>query len=467
MGLSTQRSFPTKAWNLYVFLVFIALVFLLGGGARHDLQSLLILRPLAALALGYGVFMTTRKTLERYNFLFALLILTAILLVTHLVPLAPGVQNQLPQGEILHEINKTGGISPEPWRPLSLVPPATLNALFSLLIPAATLFLLSNLQREQFRPILLLMIAIGFVSALLGVLQILGPIKGPFYLYRITNDGLPVGLFSNRNHQAVFLSCMFPLLAAYSCSFLKAPEQLQRRKWFALGVSVILVPMILMTGSRAGLICGLLGLLSVPFIYHPPNLSVPKKRVTHSAARRWFERWGYHVFGALLLGVIVFGSIWFSRALAVDRLTGNDGDIRWGLWTATWNLGAQYMPFGSGAGSFVEVFQMAEADSELRYQYVNHAHNDLLEVFLTTGLPGLLLVAAFCACWVRGIWNAWRQPLGGADPIARAGLVVTGLFLTASLVDYPLRTPSLIALFIIGAVMMWPIVKPATPLNGK
>ena len=46
-----------------------------------------------------------------------------------------------------------------------------------------------------------------------------------------------------------------------------------------------------------------------------------------------------------------------------------------------------FMPFGAGLGTFVPVYQMFEGPSEtLANVYANHAHNDILEIWLETGI---------------------------------------------------------------------------------
>ena len=119
-------------------------------------------------------------------------------------------------------------------------------------------------------------------------------------------------------------------------------------------------------------------------------------------------------------------------------------------------MGWKYFPFGSGFGSFVRVFQIDEPDSVLLPTYVNHAHNDWLELFMTGGVPALLLVGlgVLAYCWRS--FRVWIVPRGNADSLrfARLGSVVLLLYGLGSVGDYPLRVPSLMSVAMIAAVWL-------------
>ena len=72
------------------------------------------------------------------------------------------------------------------------------------------------------------------------------------------------------------------------------------------------------------------------------------------------------------------------------------------------------------------------------------------------GILAALLFIAFLAWWARRSFIAWRQPASAlmADNLGRLGSITTGLALLASLVDYPLRTPIHMAVFVIGCVWL-------------
>src|SRR5262249_15546254 len=63
-----------------------------------------------------------------------------------------------------------------------------------------------------------------------------------------------------------------------------------------------------------------------------------------------------------------------------------------------------YMPVGSGLGTFVPVYAMFEKPEDtIPDVFANHAHNDVLELWLNTGAVGLVLVSMFL------VWLGFRS----------------------------------------------------------
>jgi O-antigen ligase len=88
-------------------------------------------------------------------------------------------------------------------------------------------------------------------------------------------------------------------------------------------------------------------------------------------------------------------------------------------------------------------------------EYVNHAHNDYLEVALETGLPGILLLLAFLAWFALAALTAWRSSAEGGN-LARAATLVILVVLLHSLVDYPIRTAAVAAVFAASCALLLP-----------
>ena len=400
----------------------LALAFLLGGGARGDIQSLVVLRPCAILLLFYGLARLDRSQIAANRFVLASALLVLLLLGLHLVPLPPGVWGALPGRDLVREIDQVAGLGAV-WRSFSLAPDATLNALFAALVPCAALMLGVQLDARERRMLIWPVLLFGGLSALLGIAQLSGPPDGPLYFYRVTNNGAAVGLFSNRNHQALLLATLLPVLAVWAMDRASGGRRSSFRALLAVLAGVAVILLILVTGSRAGLLLGACALLLVPLI-------------------------------ALLAAL----AIWRGRGLAWERLLGTAAgdDIRFAIAPTVLGLIRSYMPLGSGLGSFERVFQMHEPDALLRPNYANHAHNDWLELALTGGIPALLLLAAALVAYaIRGRSLFGPALAGCADlPLARLGMAVVALAAIASLGDYPLRVPSLACFFIVGVLWM-------------
>lgn len=441
-------------WRFYAAVGLIIAIFLLGGGARADIASLLLLRPLMAAALVVLVVSLGRQVFSEAPGPFLLLLLTTILVLSHLIPLPPAIWTQIPGREVVMETFASAGVTPG-WMPISLSPIDGWNQLFALMVPAVALYLTIGLGRQSSPMVLNLLLGIVVTSALLGLLQAIGPAQSSLYFYRITNNGLAVGLFSNRNHQAMFLACAFPLLALWASTLRGSAEALTAKHAMALCGALALVPLLLVTGSRSGLGLAAVGIVSGLLLFRRASADYRDRQ--RARARLILPALGIGVIG--LVGLVV---AFAGRNTAWQRLTDGDAveDLRFQalpyIGEAIW----AYFPFGSGAGSFVPVYKLIEPDHLISADYFNHAHNDVAEILLEFGLPGLLLMLVGVLGWAWSVQRLWRLPQNDPGPVSTvhlfgwtgaAILLILGL---GSLVDYPFRTPSLAALGTMAAMWM-------------
>jgi O-antigen ligase len=125
----------------------------------------------------------------------------------------------------------------------------------------------------------------------------------------------------------------------------------------------------------------------------------------------------------------------FNRGLVAD-------DLRWEFWPDVWDAALAFWPFGSGLGTFVEAFAMHEPLTSLSPHYLNHAHNDYLEMMLEAGLPGLALVFIVLVRVGMAAAQAWFKPAacGVVRSASRAASLPLILIVLGSVVDYPART---------------------------
>lgn len=445
-----KQRISNESVHFWILVAFLFFVFLTGGGSRSDVQSLVVLRPVAVLACGAALVGMTREQLLSLKPVLILLGACVFLCVLQLIPLPPFLWHVLPGREVIAEIDKAAGLG-EVWRPMTLVPWGTKNALYALAIPVAVFLLMARIPHNSRQKFLIVILALGILSGLIGVLQAVGDPSGPLYFYRVTNNGVSVGLFANRNHQAAFLATLFPMLAVFATTGIQTEEQERFKAVLAISVAVVMVPLLLVTGSRAGLLLGIAGLAGAALLYQRPNVTVPKKRKIERFSQTFV------IAGAGIVALVAI-TVLSSRALAIQRLvTQSEEDTRMHIWQPAWDMVGTYFPIGSGVGSFVEVFQMGEPDSLLQPSYVNHAHNDFLEILLTAGLPGLALVAGAAFVILRQAKLAFEKGAvnGRTRIFNRLGFLMIAMLTLASIADYPVRTPSLSALYVIALVWLF------------
>ena len=437
-GLASDRA------RLGALAGFILLVALTGGASRADVASLVVLRPLAFGFAGYALILASPAQLRAVAAPLAILASFGLLMLLQLVPLPPAWWQSLAgRGEVAAALAQAG-VEPV-WRPLSLTPGNTLNALFALIVPLAAVLLAAIQPPTHHRLLWQMLVVLAAVSALLGLAQLAGPPAGPLYLYRITNNGSSVGLFANRNHQAMLLAATIPLLAHW------AMLQLTRgRALFALlaGLaSCLLLPLIALTGSRAG--AALAAVALVASAAASLRLAAPAL-----LARRKGKGLRAHLPAVPLalaaLASACGASLWsLTQSRAASRLSeqGLGDELRLRVFPYLLDLCEKYAPWGSGFGSFEQVYAIVEPIDLLGPTYLNQAHDDLLQLVIEGGVGASLLLLASLAWLARSGWRLWRhfatdiRDIDARRSRALFAFIALAMLLAGGLLDYPLRTP--------------------------
>lgn len=432
---SVRETHPVR--QFWVLAVLLVLVFLAGGSSRGDVQSLQFLRPLAILASVYAIFTAPLERWREYRHLAFLLAAALMLIVVHLIPLPPSTWHQLPGRRIIQAIDQMAGLNGL-WRPLSMVPTGTWNALYSLSVPVAVFTLAVQLTLTDHVRLLALLVMLAIASGAVGLLQASG---ADIQAYALSSE--TAGLFANRNHQGVLLAMLFPMLAVLANTAETIGLGGRLSLLLASALAIIAVPLVIVTGSRAGLIASLLAVLMTPVI----GLRTPDVR-----QRR--QPWMVVAKGGLALvviGALVWLTIFASRETALNRLETAEDDIRYPVWASIIDSMHVYWPWGAGVGSYADVYQIMEPDVLLRPTFSNHAHNEWLEVVFTAGMPGLILIGWAVILFFYAAWRALRAR-GVPGILSRLGVGLILLLAFASTLDYPIRTPIMASVLVIAAV---------------
>ena len=433
---------PVARYGAYCALV--ALAFLFGGGARGDIQSLVWLRP-AAILLGGFALIATPTPAGPLGTPFRLLIAFSIVIIAQLIPLPHGVWTGLPGRDFVAANDRLIGLG-DLWRPITLSPNRTINSLFALSLPFAA-FLLVRAQGPMWpKRLLLPILGFGALSAVLGLLQILGPSGSPLYFYRITNADAAVGLFSNRNHHAIFLASLLPLIAYVALTTQARASGRLVVLAACLGGAIFSVPLILATGSRAGALLAILALVSTGILWAARAVLADRAKGRGLGRRKRALVVGGAValIGALGLAYVA------SRSLAFERLFTEqlDSELRVRLFPQLWRMVWDYFPVGTGYGTFELAYKVSEPMEFLDLQYLNQAHNDLLQFLIEGGVAGAALLLVFGLWFVLRGWRAGARFISqskarGSIGVAPFAWISLAILLLGSLGDYPLRTPSI------------------------
>lgn len=427
----------------FVCAGFLLLALLVGGASREEVIAPDIVGLLSVPLLGWAIWRLRDRPVERAErFAFAILAACFLVGLIQLIPLPPGLWTALPgRGRFVDEL-AAAGIAPG-WAPISLKPQATVAALLCL-IPAAAMFLaLRTLDQAGRRMLVFLVLCVSVVSAVIGGLQVVGGPDSALRFYAVTNPDPAVGFFANRNHLASLFVCAVPFAA------LEALEAARRRPPGRVRIALMLALILLaaagvvLTQSRAGALLLGLSLLGAAALAWRSGLFGSASRGRAALA-----------LGALLGAVVLVGGpVIFGGVL--DRVGGGlETEIRIPAAQVASGAALTYAPVGSGLGSFVPIYMMHETAGSMQNTYVNHAHDDWLELLVETGLLGASVMIAFLIWFARVGWRAWRRRDSAGGPGARAASLVIGLLLAHSLVDYPLRTPAMMCLFALACGLM-------------
>ncbi len=442
----SRWSAPSASW--IVFVILVVATTLGGGSSKTFITSLLYVRPVAILCLGTLLVLPIRRDWRSLRWPAILLAMFALWMCLQLVPLPPAVWATIPGRAPFLEADTAIGMA-QPWRPLTLGIDLTLASLFTLVPAAATLVAYAGFTPDERARTVPMVLAIVAASAVVALAQVAGGENSVAYVYNPTSRDLPVGLLANRNHQAALLAIGLPVLAlwvrgqAARMQHSRRGRQIERVSLlYSLSsvTAVLFVLIALVSGSRAGLILCTGGLIASALLFGGSIRAL-------SVRTRWTIIGGS--LGALLIVLLLATA--FGRALVLDRLdtTGISSDQRFRAFPVLIELIRTYFPFGSGMGTFDPVFRMLEPDADLDRGFFNNAHNDLIELIITGGLPALALLAGFAAWLVAQLVAAIRSrgAIDAATVRGWIGLVVIALLLAASLFDYPLRTPLLSMIF--------------------
>lgn len=414
--------------------LYLILCVMLGGASAAGHWANMVLQLLAIPLIFWALVVRRSAPMSTPGrALIGLLCLALLLIVLQMIPLPPGVWTALPgRGGVAEGFALLG--QPLPWLPVSLSPRGTLaSALW--LLPAVAV-LLGTVKLGNFKPALIAwaLAAVTALAVALGALQVTGGEAGGWYFYKITNVGVNTGFFSNANHMGTLMVVTIPFIAALYLASRGKNRSAQK----ASGTIVILA------GSIAVIIVGLainrslagLG-LAVPVAL----ASVLMVRSRKSA----LPRWTLPVLLMVAAGSIALAfSPSFQRYMTIEEMRVSP-ESRYEFFGTTLEAAKDFMPLGSGIGTFADVYPLYEEPAEVSRVYVNHAHGDYVELALETGLPGLLLVLLFLLWWGRRAGKIWTAP--EPDYYARAATIGSAAILLHSVVDYPLRTAAVSALF--------------------
>lgn len=389
----------------------------------------------------------------------ALVAAPLLIAVVQLVPIPASWWDQLPghakYGDALLAIDAPKVAA----RPISIAPDVTRASLLAglPLVAALVLGLLSTLR--QVRVLLRAVVIVAFAEVVLGLLQASGGEHSPFYFGMLTY-GSPIGSFGTRNEFANMLAMALGVYVWLAFDAIRYKLRLQPGSpmnygrfshrhaiaaWVAGGL--VLVVGILMSRSRAGASIGLAaGLLA----FAAAGLRV----------FGWSRGWRFALPIAVLL--IVTSVTMVGVDVVTSRVTGAQlntaAGFRTELWQTSFQAALDFLPFGSGWGTYDIAYGAYQPPAIVGY--ANHAHMDYVEMLLEGGVLFVALGACFAWLAARRTVTLVRRALvqrkleREAMLAALCGIALSGFLLHAA-VDFPMRVPAnaILACFLAGVFL--------------
>lgn len=364
--------------------------------------------------------------------------------LVQLVPLPASLWSMLPgHGPYMDALGFAGEEALAAMRPISIHARATEYS-WLVLLPCLAAFLLTLAQpRRNVRRLATVFVAVAVVEALLGIMQLGAAAGSPLYFGNTHGGGSSTGTYVNRNHFAALMAMALP--SALVLWYLETrtsrngqgeamlPHPRHRDRWVAMQIALTLPILFLIVAlvfsmSRGGIGAGFLAFSLASLALVSKSLSVPSRIA-----------YGFVGVGALALSLYIGLTPVLDR-FAPDPLSqGFQG--RGLIAAAAIRAGLDFLPFGSGLGTFADVFP--------RYQlgvmpgFVDHAHNDYAELFLELGVASVAVVALLGAAYLL----RWAQVLraGGTRSLDRlqmaAGLGMLAM-IVHGLVDFNFHIPA-------------------------
>lgn len=415
--------------------IFTVLCLVLGGSAQGVWGNLLLQMCAIALLAWAALTRTPSVSSRDARALGWIILATGIVIVLQLVPLPPALWTALPGREPIAAGYRLLG-EDLPWLPVSLTPHLTVSAALSLLPPVAIIAGIVRLGAYRSSWLALAIVLATIAGVALGAVQVTADRA---YLYRFTSHGQAAGFFANANYMGTLLLVAIPFIAALFVRARANGGRSHQRRAGIVGLAggalaVVLLGLALNSSMAAAL-------LSLPVLLASAMLLLKPSR----AVRPW------------LIGSAVVLAVGGCVALAtVPALANGEATVsvaaRQDIYQRSLKATADMFPVGAGIGSFATLYPRYEDPDAVDWIFVNHVHNDYLELVLEAGLAGLLLVVAFLYWWVRRCVQIWRSAVSGS--FARAATIASAAILAHSLVDFPVRTTAIAAVFAAAIALM-------------
>lgn len=327
-----------------------------------------------------------------FNFLnkttWWLIFLISVTPLIYLIPISVEYWIQLPGHEIYSQVAQwisTNQGSDNVNRTLSLIPYRTEHAFFALIPPLAIFITVSALPKPQKKLIIYFVLLVATGEASLAIIQFSSNNEFFYFGIPIIKKGIALGTYPNPDHFVLLMEISIPLTFALLTHKLKYGKKHGRDGSQSLIILITYAIMIILflagavvSGSRAGIpLAFLSGFLSYLIFMHKRDSK-------------------YFFVSTSIILVITIGLLSvLDLAPVINRFITHNPfiDGRWVIFANTWDGIKTFFPLGSGPGTFPDIYRIFQPITQSGF--VNHAHNDYLELIFEIGLLGIFFITIF------------------------------------------------------------------------
>ncbi len=373
------------------------------------------------------------------------LVFSVAFVALYLIPVPEAMWERLPGRELYADVAtfiSAQGVDLA-YPSLSLIPENTKRALFYL-IPLLALFLVTmSLPKSNVHSLVIVLFVTVVIQTGLGIVQYASG-ADVFYIGNDEHGNTASGTYRNRDHFVGLIELVLPLVIGMLVASFSASSNTsfnRSRGGFLSGtltLTLLVVLMILVSffsASRAGIGLVVLGLVISAFAF------------SHHVGK-------VKSFGFLLIASIVGVAVAFKVGIVpiLNRFASDPmEDERWRIFENTQRAITDMLPWGSGPGTFPEVYRAYQPIEQ--HSFVNHAHNDYLEIISDMGVLGVIIIGAFVLLYLVRWFSLYKEQGQGLFKNLQIGAGIGMLLLLLhSFVDFNLHQAAnaLVFVFLAG-----------------
>ncbi len=339
---------------------------------------------------------------QRYDFIskatWLMILFIVITPLLYLVPIPAELWDTLPGRQIYSQVHDWLLIE-QPHTPihkaLSLIPYRTEHAFFAVLPPVAIFLTVAALPAHQKQFIIYCILGLAAAEASLAVIQFSS--NNPFFYFGIPilKQGIALGTYPNPDHFVLLMEISIPLVISLFSHELQHGKKRKDDGSLSMMLYVIYTLLLVLfisaaffSGSRAGIPLALLSAFLAYSVF-----------LRNSASK-------HSLFYVAFILIVIIGLLSFLNLTPViNRFLVNNPfvDGRWVIFSNTLEGIRAFFPVGSGPGTFPDIYRIFQPADQTGF--INHAHNDYLELLFETGLPGVVFITIFLYISI----TTWRR----------------------------------------------------------